>query len=1092
MGPTEMEATSEAIFDGHFSRLAQELRRPKEAILGEAVEGELGQAPIPFSSVLSATIQRQNTAVQGLRQFARAVNRAGNEPTPNFNPLERVPFSYLDHADLYANDKSDADIAETTAEIERSLKLKSIVEQAPWYQDVPASFVSDLLDPINAVFPGSLAASRAEQLAAFLATTPRAQAVVKGAAVGALTAVGSTTLQETALQSLDATREADESVYNMIGATVLGAALGGAVGSFAKGSPLEQAAVKDIQDIYQGGTVFPTPGSAVGAKPVQDAALLKEGESLADLPDWVKKAQLTPYYKMVNSDFLASKALSNQLNQTHQFLGKNVGVTRVDERTGLPVTELVSPTEIAVEEHMRADQRHLLKQSYRYEEVRLRQQGIHRGPLKNFRASRSETGLTNAEYDAEVVQGMINGYYHPDKDVQAGIDILKETLERYSEKAKELGLLGEDIGTPRNAQSYWPIVYNLQKINENPKAFHDFLFQEFKQTNEEIKSLSPELEKIRQELKAQGLKETELELELAKRVPAYLRTSEGKVRPILSDDDFIQMQATQTLDNIRGDNETRLQNPILRDFSQGAKNTRHLKARSNMIPHERLLPWTLQDPMLVINYYVKGLSPIVRLTERAKALGHDSIEAWQAAVKTELKKEYEAKQVATPEGKASDALYKAYQEQQRLVDTSFKIQQGIYGAGENVFSAGYAQFAKRANEWNYMRLLGFVLPSSLPDVGALSLRNGVFKTIATPLKLAMQNFESIKQNKELLKSLNFALNVQTGQLQKSFMDNEGLTNQVGVFGKAWDRAVQSFGNVSLVNYWDDFWQTVAGIDSISRTLSTIDKWMTGKPVPEQELVRLRSLHIGETEAAFIHAQWKRPGVGGKDDGGYWTDFAQWNMATKDELKYGEAFQFAIAKDIEWSKVVPTQQDKTLAHYNPTGRLILALKSYAFAMTNKVLLSGIQRRAELELYTGAMMSLSLGALSYVTTSYLRGKEPDFSFENLSKEAVDRSGLLGILMEPYNILGKIQALPWQATSRYQSRGKIGALLGPTYGLADDVLELFQTVATANGGKKLSRSDVNRIIRLMPYQNLFYLYRLNQIVGHGAARALTLEQR
>ena len=136
-------------------------------------------------------------------------------------------------------------------------------------------------------------------------------------------------------------------------------------------------------------------------------------------------------------------------------------------------------------------------------------------------------------------------------------------------------------------------------------------------------------------------------------------------------------------------------------------------------------------------------------------------------------------------------------------------------------------------------------------------------------------------------------------------------------------------------------------------------------------------------------------------------------------------------------------------------------------------------------------LGLGALSYMTTSLVRGNEPDLSFRNLSTEAVDRSGLLGIWGETLNVGSKL--LGFGGVSRYQSRDLWGALSGPTGGALSEVLGIMNKArAVSVGDETYSTKDAEKLARLFPYQNLFWWHQPRMKAVHDLAASIGAEDK
>ena len=131
--------------------------------------------------------------------------------------------------------------------------------------------------------------------------------------------------------------------------------------------------------------------------------------------------------------------------------------------------------------------------------------------------------------------------------------------------------------------------------------------------------------------------------------------------------------------------------------------------------------------------------------------------------------------------------------------------------------------------------------------------------------------------------------------------------------------------------------------------------------------------------------------------------------------------------------------------------------------------------------GSMMSLALGALSYYTWAISRGgtayeKAMEFNSEEWVYEAVQRSGLLGILAEGTRIGEQIPALNDYAIFGGEGRqarrasSVLGAVLGPSYDLSERLANI------ALGLDEPTQSTLYQArVGLVPYQNVFYFRRL-----------------
>jgi hypothetical protein len=88
------------------------------------------------------------------------------------------------------------------------------------------------------------------------------------------------------------------------------------------------------------------------------------------------------------------------------------------------------------------------------------------------------------------------------------------------------------------------------------------------------------------------------------------------------------------------------------------------------------------------------------------------------------------------------------------------------------------------------------------------------------------------------------------------------------------------------------------------------------------------------------------------------------------------------------------------------------------------------------------------------------------------------------------GKIGAsyLTGEQMSRYQSRGAFGSLFGPSFGLGEDAAAVIGSVSA----NEMTRADLAKLRRMIPYQNLFYLRHAFDAVESGVADSLGLPKR
>lgn len=160
-----------------------------------------------------------------------------------------------------------------------------------------------------------------------------------------------------------------------------------------------------------------------------------------------------------------------------------------------------------------------------------------------------------------------------------------------------------------------------------------------------------------------------------------------------------------------------------------------------------------------------------------------------------------------------------------------------------------------------------------------------------------------------------------------------------------------------------------------------------------------------------------------------------------------------------------------------------------------MLSGLQMR-DMKTLNGVALMTGLGMMVYATKEAQRGRELSDDPIKWIIEGVDRSGVTGWFMDANNITEKftrgrigVSALTDDPLmSRYASRGVIGAALGPSVGMVEDL-------ATFTGG--LSSGEVDEASmtagrRLLPYQNHFLFRELFDEAGDNINTTLGIQKR
>ncbi|MGR7185292.1 transglycosylase SLT domain-containing protein [Klebsiella aerogenes] len=282
-----------------------------------------------------------------------------------------------------------------------------------------------------------------------------------------------------------------------------------------------------------------------------------------------------------------------------------------------------------------------------------------------------------------------------------------------------------------------------------------------------------------------------------------------------------------------------------------------------------------------------------------------------------------------------------------------------------------------------------------------------------------------------------------------------------------ERITDVFGKLTMMGHFDDMNKSVNG-------MITSDGILSGA-FPAK---RLAKLGINEKMAERIQREFQKHGE--VIQGWHIGNFEKWD----DQYAAG-LLQSAVLKDVNNTVITPGIGDTPLWASTPLGKTVFQFKSFATASYNRATLGGLQEGTA-QFYYGTAFQISLGSLTYALKQAANGREVDLTPQKMVLEGIDRSGILGPLMEYNNMAekasgGMIGLGPLLGTgtqSRYASRGFIGSALGPTFGLLDTVTDVTAGVLNGDAGDRVLHS----VRTLLPGNNLFWIAPLINQVDPG----------
>jgi hypothetical protein len=513
-----------------------------------------------------------------------------------------------------------------------------------------------------------------------------------------------------------------------------------------------------------------------------------------------------------------------------------------------------------------------------------------------------------------------------------------------------------------------------------------------------------------------------------------------------------------------------------------------LAARQFMIPDARIEQWLENDVDLLIRAYVHTMAPDVELTARFGS--PDMVMQFK-----QVAEEYAKMSAATDDPQIRKRLNTQKNEDFRNLGAIRDRLRGTYALPENPDAIG-VRAIRGLMTLNYMRMLGGMTISAIPDLSRFVHVHGVMRTFGDGIIPMFRSFSKYKKAGDETKWLSGALEMVTDNRAMRIADITDTFGRHTKFERGIQAAGRNFGFVSLMAPWNAVMKQVAGTVTQTRILRGAERLVSGKPLKQKEIEYFADLGISEGALRQIGEQFKKHGH--KEANVWSANTAEWDAGTRSAI---EALRVGLRKEADRIIVTPSLGERPRFASTLWGSMLLQFKSFAISATQKMLVSGLQQK-DMNALNGAVIAMALGGLVYILKGEVSGRpvEIDWSKDEdvrqFMAEAFDRSGMAGVLMEANNAAEKVtdgrlglSALTGKQISRYASRNVTASLLGPSFGLAEDS---FDALNAALGTKEWKERDTHNARQLLPLNNIFYLRSAFDNAEKGINQALGVPAR
>ena len=510
---------------------------------------------------------------------------------------------------------------------------------------------------------------------------------------------------------------------------------------------------------------------------------------------------------------------------------------------------------------------------------------------------------------------------------------------------------------------------------------------------------------------------------------------------------------------------------------------RPLRSRTLNVRDEHMEEFLVNDFHEVMSGYTSSMVPAIMLRRRFQSTD-------LAAEFEEIRKSYSKLREAAPTEKQRASLAK--REARDLEDLRGVLSRVKGQAGpspQRTWALNLVRVARIGRQYNYVRSLGGQTLSSMSDLGHVVSRYGLGKTgVAMAKFLSSPEFNKATRadSKRMGAALQFVLDMMPNRFSDISDDLIAGKSKLASLERAGQRASQLFTKVSLQATWNNTVENLASVleqDMILRgalnpgSLSRFQRGVLANAGFDDDNLRLLA------EQATKYAD---------DSDGFWRGRTEmW-----DNQIVAKKLEAAVVRAGRVMTISKSAADLPLMMDNEAVKQLMQFKSFGMVAVNRLMIPLVQGLAhgDAAAANGLAVMIALGGMTYVSKQKAAGLEPDLALyevpglgiklpTRLMAEAMQWSGALAIVPDFWDPATLFMPEPLKSArfSRFKDNVPLGTLLGPTFGMATQVIEAAND-ATGAGGIKAD--NVHQFRKLWPAQNLFYTRRLvNALEGEFA---------
>lgn len=469
------------------------------------------------------------------------------------------------------------------------------------------------------------------------------------------------------------------------------------------------------------------------------------------------------------------------------------------------------------------------------------------------------------------------------------------------------------------------------------------------------------------------------------------------------------------------------------------------KGRTFLIPDDVLRPWLINDPLLVLDNWVKTAWSQIELKKRFGSLDlKDEIAQIRA----------EAKAIETANPSIASKTRRNAEGRIKDINVLLLRLQGLQGVQ---FEQGAFYSTMRSiRNFNNAVLMGGLALNTFTDIGQMVLQNGFVETFGGLTELFLLKVLNPKAYREVVEDMeSIGIGVTAYVNNGKSLYDIGSGAPIGLRVERITSGMADFTfKASMVSNVDGFTKRVAAYVSAKRIFRNVSKGPGG--ISAKELSWMRNLGIKDTDYSRLASQIKRHSrvvdrltIFSPEK---WTD---------DNAR--EVFAAALKKVENVSIITPGIGDAPIIFDNPAFQLLFQYKRFAMAAMQRSLIPSLQR-ADAGVAAGLAVMFTGGMLGEVVRTTLRGDDPrELDVETIIARAVKRLDMGGFAIDAYGMASRFLGdKPYNGSAADELFGSAAGFLNRSSVAAQGVLRAVQ-------GKRLTKQQVRAFRLSVPMQSI-----------------------